>query len=751
MKAFILGLVLLLAPARGLAQTGATVRGTVTLATGGTPLHNVIVTVVQLRRSVETDENGAFEITNLPAGVYTVLAHMEGFPDQTRQVRVGAGEVATLDFKMRLTGLREEVTVTATGTEQARFEAFQAVTTLDSIKIAEESHPSLGEVLNKEPGVAKRSFGPGTSRPVIRGFDGDRVLVVRDGVRIGSLGSQSGDHGEPVDVLSLERLEVVKGPATLLYGSNAIGGVVNAVTGHDYAHEGWRGYFTGMGGTTNDQAGASGGLEYGTGRWMFWGNGSLQRTGDYDTPEGRVPNSKTRSAYGVGGFGWYGDKSFFSASYSHDNRRYGVPFAGEFEAEDETATASAPFAGSLFAVPQAAFEDEAEDIDLVMRRHDFQVNGGFRNLDSFVDSFRLTLDYSDYRHKEVEGEEVGTIFNNKQFVFRGVFGQRKTGRLSGSFGFSGFHRDYETIGAETLAPPVKQNSLALFGLETIDFERVSFQLGARVETNRYDPEGLLDRSFTGFSGAAGVRFRLWNGGAFVTNYTHSYRAPALEELYNFGPHIGNLTFEIGDPNLTRERNNGLDFSLRHKSERFQAEANLFYYRISDFVFLAPVDEDDDGELDVRDGLLLARYEQDDARFIGGEVELDFGLRESLWLNLGFDTVEAELEDRTPLPRIPPVRARVGLDWRRGNLNLRPELIMVKDKREIFPTETPTAGYALFNVVGSYTIPRPHYAHIFSVNAFNLGDALYRNHLSFIKDLAPEMGRGVRFTYTVRFF
>jgi iron complex outermembrane receptor protein len=723
------------APARAQAA-GGSVAGSITLAESGAPLHNVIVTVVQLKRSVETNETGDFVVENLPPGTYTVLAHMEGFPDATRQVTVRAGEVARLDMQLQLTGLKEEVTVTATGEEQARFEAFQAVTTLDSVRIAEESHPSLGEVLDKEPGVNKRSFGPGTSRPVIRGFDGDRVLVLQDGIRTGSLGSQSGDHGEPVDVLSLERLEVVKGPATLLYGSNAIGGVVNAVTGHDYAHEGWRGYFTGVGGTTNSQGGASGGVEYGTGRWMFWGNASAQRTGDYDTPTGRVPNSETKNLFGLGGFGWYGDKGFASVTYSHDRRRYGVPFASEFHEHEEG---------------EGEEHGEEEQVDLKMRRHDLQFNGGFRNLGSFIDSFRLTLDYSDYRHQELEGEEVGTTFNNQQFVYRGVFGQRKTGQLTGSFGFSGFHRDYETVGEESLAPPVKQNSFAVFGLETLDFERVSFQFGGRVEHNRYDPVGLRERSFTGFSGAAGVRFNLWQGGAFVFNYTHSYRAPALEELYNFGPHVGNLTFEIGNDDLRPETNDGFDFSLRHQSARVRAEANFYFYKLRDFVFLAPVDEDEDGEIDVADGLRVARYLQGDSRYVGTEVDLDVALHERLWLNLGLDAVDAQLEDGTPLPRIPPLRGRVGLDWRYRNLSLRPEAVFVKDQDEIFPTETRTAGYAVYNLVASYTIPRPHYAHIFSVNAFNLSDRLYRNHLSLIKELAPEIGRGVRFTYTVRFF
>ena len=721
------GLILGGLPAVGFGQATATLRGAITLEGDKTPLHNVIVTIVELKRSVETDEKGVFEFQQVPPGRYTVLAHLEGFPDDVRSVTVPAGGVAMLDFMLKLSGPKEQITVTATGSEQSTFEAFQAVTTLDTNKIAEESHPSLGEVLDKEPGVAKRSFGPGSARPVIRGFDGDRVLVLQDGVRTGSLASQSGDHGEPIDVLSLERLEVVKGPATLLYGSNAIGGVVNAVTGHDFAHEGVRGYFTAIGGTTSDHAGVSGGLEYGTGKWMLWGNASGQRTGDYNTPIGEIPNSKTRATSWLGGLGRYGDKSFFSFSYGYDNRRYGVPFAAMFEGEEEEGG------------------EGEETIDLKMRRHDVRFTGGFRDLEGFISSLRLSLNYSDYRHQELEGDAVGTTFNNKQFIYRGVFDQRRTTRSSGSFGFSGFHRDYETVGAEALAPPVIQNSFAVYALEEINYDRVSFELGGRVEHNGYDPDGLRERSFTGFSGAAGLRIPLWEGGAFVANYTHSYRAPALEELYNFGPHVGNLTFEIGNPDLKREAADGVDFSLRHISTRVRADANFYYYRLKDFVFLAPTGN-------IEEGLTEAEYLQADSRYTGTELGLDVALHRNVWLNLGLDAVDAELKDTgTPIPRIPPLRARVGFNFSYKGLSVRPEAIMAKDQDQIFPTETRTGGYTVFNLIGSYTITRQHFAHLFSVNAFNLGDRLYHNHLSFIKDLAPEIGRGVRVSYTLRFF
>lgn len=217
-----------------------------------------------------------------------------------------------------------------------------------------------------------------------------------------------------------------------------------------------------------------------------------------------------------------------------------------------------------------------------------------------------------------------------------------------------------------------------------------------------------------------MRVALWKEGAFVANYTHSYRAPALEELYNNGPHTGNLTFEIGNPLLRPEVNDGVDFSLRHASKRVKGEANFYLYEIKNFVFLAPTGA-------IRENLIEACYDQADSRFKGTEISLDVAAHETLRLNFGFDYVNAELkETRTPLPRIPPMHGRFGVDWRYKAFDFKPEATFVKDQDRIFPTETRTAGYTVFDLSASYTIARPHYAQVFSVNAFNLGDRLYRD-------------------------
>jgi len=741
------------------AQSDGTVRGVVTLLETGKGLQGAVVSILEIDRSTATDENGVYEINGVPPGAYHVVAHMgSAITEGAESVTIAAGEIAVADFALELTVLKHEITVTAGGREETAFESFQSVDSLDAFDLNEQWKGSLGESLDQRvgTGIAKRSFGPGSSRPIVRGFDGDRVLIMKDGVRTGTLSAQSGDHGELMNLGEMDRVEVVKGPATLLYGGSAMGGTVNAISRHHdfsqhaHRHDGMRGFITGSGGTANAMGGASGGFEYGSGKWMAWGSVGGMRSGDYSIPGGeQVFNSRTWSTGGRGGFGYYGDRYFFSVEAGRDDGENGIPFAHEFEAGGEDGG--------------AGDEEAIERISIDARRWSLQGNWGVRELGPAIESFTLKLSYTDWRHNEVEyfedgASEVATQFDNDQIVYRGQFEQRRKGRLSGRFGFWGISRDFDSIGEEALAPPVDQTAFALFALEEIEHERFRFQFGGRIETNRYDPtvvnsaptgggEGPepIRRTFTGASASAGARAELWKGGAFLANYYHTNRAPALEELYNFGPHIGNLAFEIGDPTLKAEKGNGLDLSLRHDFGRTRTTLNYFYYDFNDFVF--PFDT---GRTD--DGLRVIEFTQLDARFTGAEAKLDFELHPNLWLNLAGDYVNARSKTtRTPLPRIPPLRAKAGLDFHWGSLTVRPELIIANQQHLTFTSETRTPGYVVWNLTSAYTIARATLVHQLALSVFNLGDRLYRNHSSFIKDLAPEIGRGVRMSYTVRFF
>lgn len=770
------------------AQSNGKLGGTVSMSETGTALHGANVLIVELGRSAHSADDGSYSFDRVPPGRYHVVAHLDSlFTEAAKTVEVRAGETATLDFALNLTTQHFEVTVTGSSKEETAFESFSSVDSFDAYDLTFSRDVSLGEALDQKvgTGIAKRSFGPGSSRPIIRGFDGDRVLIMEDGIRTGTLSSQSGDHGEVVNPAQLERLEVVKGPATLLYSGNAIGGTVNAVSRHHemhrHPHDGMRGYLSGSAGTTNALAGGSAGFEYGAGKWMVWGSGSGVRSGDYTAPEqGEIFNSRARTASGGGGFGWFGDKAYASLELKVDDGRNGVPFANEFHGhhgEEEHEDEEGEDHGEE---EHEEEEEEIERVSLDILRRSYRFNWGLNNLGPAIESFGMKLSYVDWAHDEVEffedGEqEIGTAFRNDQFVYRGQFEQRRAGALSGRFGFWGITRDYEVTGEEALSPPVDQDGFAVFALEELGFERFKLQFGGRLETQRYAPafaerslehghedeehegeeEGeehhdeeipdAVRRTFTGASAAAGLHADLWNGGAFVANYAHSYRAPALEELYNLGPHVGNLAFEVGDPGLDAETGNGVDLSLRHRTGRVTGELNAFYYDFSNFIFPFLTG-------DVEDGLRVIEFTQLDARYAGAEANFGVGLRSDLRLNLGADFVDAQdTVTNTPLPRIPPFRAKIGVDFDRAGFHLGPELILAADQNQTFSGETRTPGYAVVNLKASYTYAQQHTAHQFSVNVFNVGDRLYRNHSSFIKDLAPEIGRGVRFTYMLRFF
>jgi len=705
------------------AGTGS-LRGTVVLEPSGVPARNAVLTIAELKKSVLTDERGAFQFHDIPFGRYQLIAHLDRVPDVVKTVEL-MQPLQTTDFQLTLAPVSEQVTVTATGSAEGVGSSYQSVSSVGALELSQRNPTSIGEALEYQPGVAKRSFGPASGRPVIRGFDGDRVLVLQNGLRLGGIASQSGDEVEPMDVLSLDRVEIVKGPATLLYGSNAIGGVVNGISTNDVYQNGLSGYLTALGGTNNWQAGGSGGVKYGVGNFLIFGNGGAQRANDYRTPLGTVLNSYSRSGNASGGVGWFPRKGWVSVGYTYDHRRYGIPVEpGEIDFEY-----------------------------LKMRRHSYEVKGGLRDLAGFIEGGDFAVSYNDYVNREFEFEsdenvtELDSLATNKNWNYRANFNHQRRGRFSGTFGISGFTRDYESIGKEAPAPHTKQSSFAVYGLERIDFEKIGFQFGGRVEQNGYKPEGnFRKRNFVGFSGSAGVRIPLWTGGSFVTNYQHSFRAPALEELYNSGPHPGILVFDIGNPNLNAEQGDGIDFSMRHNSQRLRLESSVYYYMIRNFVFTAFT-----GLSDPASHLPIVDYAQGRSRYVGTEASVEVRVVPAFWLSGKVDYVRADLTQlNKPLPRIPPFRASLGGDWRHKAFSVRPELILASRQDRVFDNESPTDGYAVVNLNASYTVVKSRAAHILTLSGNNLTDKLYRNHLSFIKEIAPEIGRNLRLSYMLRF-
>jgi len=707
-------------------QAASVVEITVTDAEGAS-FPGAIVSLVGTGLEAVTDGEGIARFEAVAAGRYEVVVRLPGFQSNRSDITVAEGTPLRMSVSLsEALHFSESVTVTPTGRDT--FESYQPATVLGGEDLQQRLGPTLGATLASEPGVNVRSFGAGNQRPVIRGLDNDRVLILENGTRTGDLSSQSADHGVSLDPATAGSIEVVRGPATLLYGSSAIGGVVNLVSDeiptkavHDV-----HGGLTAQGATADENGGISGDVSLGNGRFAVRFNGSAQRTSDYKTPDENletVPNSFSRSKSGGGAFSFTGPDGFAGASYQYVTSRYGVPFVEEGETT------------------------------LNPRRHRLDFRGERLNLDSFIEGVKVQGAFRNYQHDEIEGSgEIATSFENQTWEGQLFLHHRPAGSLQGTFGVWALDRDYSSAGEEALAPPTTQRSVAGFVYEELSFHHASLQFGARLDHTSFDPDGaavdrdVRERDFTEFSGSVGVLgyLREAHDLTLAVNLARAARNPSLEELYNLGPHAGNFAFEIGDPTLPTEVGYGVDVSLRYRGARFVAEGTGFLNRIDNFIFPFQTGE-------VEDDLPVVNFVSADSELKGFEAHVDAGLTRDLWLILGGDTVTGELRDGgDALPRIPPYRIWAGLRFESEGFHIEGEVRNVGEQTRVYGAETPTDGYTVLNFHGSYQLTAGKTVHTFTVRLDNATDELYRNHLSYIKNLTPEIGRSLKAVYGLRF-
>jgi iron complex outermembrane receptor protein len=691
----------------------------------GKAVSGAAVTLIPSNREGTSGDEGVVRFDGVPAGTYDVVARRSGFAPLRTDVTVAEGGPVSVAVTLsREVHFSETVTVSPNARDV--FESYQPATVLGGEDLQQRLGNTLGATLGNEPGVNVRSFGSGNARPVVRGLDNDRVLILENGARTGDLSSQSADHGVTLDPATATQIEVVRGPATLLYGSSAIGGVVNLVSDEIVTRplKGVHGAFTAQGATADENAGIAGNVSGGNEKVAYRVNGSAQRTGEYDTPEGKVPNSQSNSKSGGGSLAFTGQDGYLGASYQYVDTRYGVPFV------EEGGTTLHP------------------------RRQRVDLRGERRNLGGFIDGIKFLGGFRDYKHDEIEASgEIATSFKNRVTEGNLYLNHRAFGALKGTFGLRGEHRDYSAVGEEALAPPTTQNSFSGFIYEELRYRHVSLQFGGRIDHSSFDPEGavvdrpdLPKRDFTNFSGSVGILGYLRDDLTLALNVARAARNPSLEELYNFGAHVGNFAFEIGDPTLPTEVAYGADLSLRYRAPRFTGEGTVFVNSIDRFIFPFQT-----GEVDEEEGLPVVSFTSADARLTGLEGHVDAELTKALWLVLGADAVRGELRHGGgPLPRIPPYRLWAGLRFEHKQFHLEGEVKNVGKQTRVYGAETPTDGYTLVNAHASYQIVSGRAVHTVTLRADNVGDELYRNHLSYIKDLAPEMGRSFRLVYGVRF-
>ncbi|MGQ0591709.1 MAG: TonB-dependent receptor [Gammaproteobacteria bacterium] len=645
----------------------------------------------------------------------------------------------------------EPITVTATPLEAEAGHIAQPVEVLTGEALQRRQALTIGETLAREPGISASDFGRGASRPVIRGLGGSRVRILEGGIGSMDVSNLSPDHAVGIDPLHARQIEILKGPATLLYGSGAIGGIVNIVTDRiptevpekpsleaEFRYDS----------ATNERTGG-GTVEAGYGNLALHFDGLKRRTANYDIPgfgsidpepgeqPGELFNSDVDTENEAGGASYIGDRGHLGFAISHYASNYGVPGSG-----DE--------AGVRIDLDQLRYDIEGE-VEIPAP--------GFRLL-------KMKLGHNDYEHQEIEPSgEVGTDFQNDEYEGRVELLHQPLWGFNGVFGVQVRHQDFEAIGEEALTPPVGGRSVGVFWFEDRDWDLWHFEIGARYENARYDADaGSPDVEHDIYSVSGGAVRGFGEDYSTGISVTRAQRAPSLEELYNDGPHLATGTFERGDPALDPETANNLDLTLRKSEGRWTWRVSAFANLIEDFIFAASVDANGDGVADRADeegnvvpegDLLSLDFVQDDAIFYGLEAETVFGIFEGtsygdLDARFVADYVRGKLTDGDDLPRITPPRFGGGLDYRFEAWTADFEVMRIAKQTDNASLETETDGYMQVDLGVSYTFGTRPADLILALRGTNLLNEEERRHTSFLKDIAPLPGRSVLLTLRASF-
>ncbi len=711
----------------------------------GRPVTDADVRVLSLGRTAHVTAEGTASFDAVPEGDYLVEAVSPRAGRGVAQARVQRGTTVEVVITVSRFFHGQEIVVSA-GREALQADLYTASSVKRGIDLRAAAAPTLGETLADEPGVTSTYFGPGASRPLIRGLGGDRVRLLESGVGSGDASDTSPDHAPSIEPAQAERIEVIRGPATLLYGSAAIGGVVNVEDGR-VPREGTPHPLTGSlllrGGTVANERNASGILNGSTGRFAYHLGGLWRKTDDYAIPgfasvnavadgvpeseRGSLFNSAIEQTRFAGGLSYVGETGFLGASYSGYDSDYGVPV-----------------------------QEEEGNVSIDMKQRRVDAESGWRFGNRFLKGVKARFGLADYRHFEVltdpdTGDRaIDTQFYNNEWEGRLELQHAIGGSVNGAVGGQISSRDFKAVGEEAFVPPTETDQLAFFLYEQVDLgSAVSVQGGARVEHQKTtNVPDAIDRTDEGVSASLGLAFSLSDQISLALSGSRSVKLPNAEELFANGPHVATDAFEIGDPDLGQEVGYGAEASLRLLADRVHGELTFFVNSFDGFI-----DESLTGE--VEDGLEVVRFTQADALFTGFEgrveVELYHAADTHVAADVWGDYVRARLRtDDSPLPRIPPLRFGGGLGYTGAALNAHVGVSRTTEQDRVAAFEDPTAGYTLLDARVGYRLFQGRFVHDIVLSGSNLTDEEARSHTSFLKDLVPLPGREVRLTYQISF-
>jgi iron complex outermembrane receptor protein len=632
----------------------------------------------------------------------------------------------------------EPITVTADPLAGPGEELLQPAEVIAGSELDDRRAATLGETVAGLVGVQSSYFGPGVGRPIVRGLEGPRVQVLGDGVSTLDVSTTSVDHALSIDPFLADQIEVLKGPATLLYGSGAIGGVVNVREGRipDRPVEGIEGRVELRADSVNDGRAAAGRVDAGNGTLALHADWS-HRSGDpYEGPDGvEIENTQSDSDSRAVGFSITGDRGHVGIALSAYDSAYGIP--PEEDEDDDEAAGSADKGG---VGDRGAKGGEGRiELDMEQRRVDFDA----RLLEPLAGWERVEarIGRNDYEHAEIkldEGGEIGTQFFNDAIEGRIEAVHAPIGAWRGAVGIQGSRRDFEALGDEAFVPPSVTRDFGLFVVERARFEPFAVELGARLDRQSVEPDAGGKVEHNPFSVSAAGRWDFSEHWHASLNLDRAQRAPQAEELFSDGPHEATGSFEIGDPDLGEETANQAEIGLHWHADSIEARVSVYHNRFDDFIFLAETGEEED-ELPVR------VWTQADARFTGIEAELKARLADTAWGRwdgrLFADSVRGRLDDGGDLPRIAPGRFGAALGWSFEGWRAGIDVVRTAEQDRTADFENATDGYTLVDARLAWRPGTGGDWELF-VEGRNLTDEAARVHTSLIKDRAPLPGRNV---------
>lgn len=670
------------------------------------------------------------------------------------------------------------IIVTAPGPARSSDELIGNATALDRADIVGRLSGTLGDTLSGEPGVSSTFFGQGASRPVLRGLGAERVQVLTNGIGVIDVSAASPDHQVAADGIDADKIEILRGPAALAYGGQAIGGVVNVIDGlivetlpertvSGEAYGAWNG--------VNRGTEAGGRAAFVAGPLVFALSASQRDFGDYKIPglaesrqlrhreeleheghdhddddddhdheeeaavSGRLPNSFLDTETLGGGVSWVGERAFAGFAVRQQTSKYGLPGHSHAHEEDHDDD------------EDHDHEEEASPyVDLKQTRYDFRAG---INLDGPVlKAIKGTLSYSDYEHSEIEGDEASSVFKTDGIEGRIELDHALAG-FEGAVGVQFLDKSLDATGGEAFLTPTDTKSWALFLYETRDWDNgFGIEGGLRVEQLEHDNAEAGKVEFDLYSASAGVHQHFGDGWFAGAQIAYTERGPNESELFAFGPHLATEQFEVGAASLSKEKGLNLEGTLRWRGDRASFGMNLFHTSFSDFIYLAPGAIEEDGELVTEeDGLPVFTFVQDDATLYGGEIYgeyyIDQGPLGANWkLRSGIDYVRGELDSGGNLPFVPPLRVTAGADadWQRVMVGASVE--WADNQRRVGEGQLGTGDYTLINLktalkLSEYGIGREG-TQLF-VEVRNITDEEARLATSVLRDTVPLPGRNVR--------